>query len=163
MKNKLFGAAMIFAAFTFGGCSVSNSMRTRCLFWESFITALEILKAEISFSGTDLKKAFFNAARLSGQELFSEAAKNIETVGLDEAWKSAVDKFALKANDKGTLLLLSSKLGKTDASGQEKHINYILKLAEEIKAEAYKAYEHKGALFRRGGVLAGIFAVLILI
>ena len=160
---RIFGAIMILCAFTAGGFLKSAQMRRRCMFWERFITGLEILKAEIGYNGSDLKKAFTAASDVSGLKVFEYAAQKILESGIDTAWAEAVREIEVKEEDRKLLLLLSSKLGKTDVEGQLKHINYIYALASEAKASAEKVYEEKGALFRRGGILIGIFSVLVLI
>lgn len=160
---RILGAAMILCAFTAGGFWISAEMRRRCTFWERFITALEMLKAEIGYNGSDLKKAFEAAAGVSCLKLFECAANKLFALGIDAAWAEAVRESGVNEEDMKLLLLLSSRLGKTDVEGQLKHIAYISALAIEAKTAAEKAYAEKGALFRRSGVLIGIFAVLILI
>lgn len=158
---RLIGAVLVFTAFAWCGFKISQALKFRCDFLERFITALEILKTEIAFSGADLKTAFENAARISGADIFSCAALYIEKEGIASAWKKAVHQAAV--SDKELILLLSSKLGKTDAKGQIRHIEYVSGLVSEARKEAVKKYEGTGSLCRRGGVLLGIFAVLILI
>ncbi|MDO5398094.1 MAG: stage III sporulation protein AB [bacterium] len=160
---RVFGAAMILCAFTAGGFLISVEMRRRCTFWERFITALEMLKAEIGYNGSDLKKAFAAASEVSGLKLFERAADRLSELGIDAAWAEAVREGGANTEDMKLLLLLSSRLGKTDVDGQLKHIEYISSLAEETRAKAENIYMEKGALFRRGGILVGIFVVLVLI
>lgn len=160
---KLIGAVLIFSACTWCGFKVSQSLKNRCVFLERFITALEILKTEIAFSGADLKTAFENAARISGASIFSQAALYIEKEGINMAWKRAVEQVAISDADRRLIMLLSSRLGKTDAKGQVRHIEYVSGLVSEAKREAVSRYEGTGGLYRRGGVLLGMFAVLILI
>lgn len=159
---RVLGAAMILCAFAAGGFLISAEMRNRCVFWNRFITAMEMLKAEIGYNGSDLKKAFMAASRVSGLKIFEAAAAKLSEQGIDDAWSDSVNESGANAEDMKLLLLLSSKLGKTDAEGQLKHIAYISALASEAKSAAEKEYAEKSALFRRGGILVGIFAVLIL-
>ena len=154
---------MILCAFAAWGFSVSLSMRRRCEVWKSFIAALEILKAEIGYSGAGLKTAFYAASKVSGLKLFECAADKLADRGLDSAWADAVVKSNLNEGDAEIVLMLSSKLGKTDAEGQIKHISYITSLAESAKNEAEAEYKEKGALFRRGGILTGVFVILLLL
>lgn len=160
---KLIGAVIVICVFAYGGIAAGKTMGRRCEFWERFITALQILRSEIGFSGSSLKKAFLNAARISGEPLFENAAAEIETVGIDRAWKAAVDRQPLCEEDKRTVLLLSGKLGKTDTEGQIKHLDYISGLAEEARSSADELYKRKGVLYRRGGLLAGIFVAVVLL
>lgn len=160
---KILGALMIVCAFCFCGFGICTVMKKRCNFWERFITALELLKAEIGFSGANLKDAFINAGNVSGERLFSDAADEIESLGIEQAWKNAVQKRMFLKKDEQTILLLSSKLGKTDVSGQLRHIEYIYKLAENLKQSADSNYKHKGSLLGRGCILIGVMAVLMLL
>ena len=156
------GAVMVFAVFAWCGCSVSVQMKKRCDLLEQFITALELLKAEIAFNGSDLKKAFENTAKMSGAEIFSDAARYLDASGINRAWEMALNEAKINAADKQVLMLLSSKLGKTDSPGQIKHIDYVEKMVMESRKNAVSTYENTGGLFRRGGVLLGILTVLIL-
>ena len=153
---------MILCALGVWGFSVSLGMRRRYEAWGRFIAALEILKAEIGYSGASLKTAFYAASKVSGLKLFKSAADKLAAMGLDSAWADAVAESGINPADAEIMLLLSSKLGKTDAEGQIKHISYILSLAETAKKEAETEYKEKGALFRRGGILTGVLIILLL-
>lgn len=156
---KLLGALLVFGAVSWCGIQMSNTLKKRFEFYERFISALEILKCEISFSANDLKSAFENTYRVSGADVFLYAAGMLVTDGFDKAWEKAVDEA--RVADREIAMLLSSKLGKTDTDGQIKHIDYVLGIAQEARKEAKNKYEKTGVLYRRGSILLGIFAVLL--
>lgn len=160
---KLAGAAMVICAFTYGGLSLCFLMKKRCTFWESFIRALEVLKPEIGFCGANLKDALISASRISAQPLFERAALNIEENGADKAWSLAVEECSLSRADKKALLIFSSKLGKTDAKTQLRHIEYMEGIAGEIKKNADERYRRIGMLCARCGILAGFFTAIVLL
>lgn len=159
---KIMGAVLILGVFVWCGFNISNTMKKRCELLGAFITALEILKSEIAFNGADLKTAFNHAAKLSGADIFADSARYIESEGIAAAWKRAVENKDINEQDRRVFMLLSSKLGKTDAQGQIRHIDYVGGLAREARKNAAELYEKNGTLFMRGGVLLGIFAVLML-
>lgn len=160
---KIIGSMFVFIAFAWGGAAIGMNMKKRCDFLNDFIIALQVLETEISFLGAELAGAFERASQVSGVNVFSEAAKSIEKDGIDKAWSDALDKVGINSNERKILLLLSSKLGKTDTQGQIKHIKYIEGMASELRKKAKKDYETKGGLCKKGGILLGILAVIMLI
>ncbi len=160
---RLIGAVLIFAAIAWCGMRASLALKQRREFLEGFITALELLKSEIAFSVSDLKSAFENVAGISGARIFMLLAEYVEGEGINSACEKAVEISRLTGEEAQLISLLASKLGKTDVQGQLRHIEYVAGIANELRKKALQNYEKSGVLYRRGAILIGIFAVLLLI
>ena len=159
---KFVGAVLIIAAFFLTGFSKNRKLYARCILWSNFIEGLGILESEICFSGTELKKAFKRTGSICEAKVFSLAAEELNKYGIDKAWENAVEKSDVNIKDRTIMLKLSSKIGKTDIKGQQKHIEYICSLADAARISAEKEYNEKGRLLCRGSVLLGLLVAVIL-
>lgn len=161
---KLIGAVMIIAVCAYIGFAAGEEAKHRQRLLEETASALELLKSEICFSDTELKKAFINIDRVTDTEgIFARAAERIEEEGISRAWNRAVESAGLDEEDEHVLKLLSSKIGKTDSEGQRRHIEYTASLLRERARDAKEIYEKNGKIYRSVGFLAGAAAVLLLI
>lgn len=166
MLLKLIGAIMICAACTYMGIRKSNELRGRYKSLKNIETALGYLETEISFSSNDLKHAFMNIDKNADTKgLFRDASEKIEEFGIKKAWAYAVMKstMPLLNADRELILMLSAKLGMTDTKNQLKHIGYIKELVNAQSVSAENEYNRLGRIYRGGGVLAGIFIILIIV
>lgn len=162
---KLIGSFMIGGACVYLGFKRSMNMKKRLSSLKSIQNKLSLLESEIGFRGLDLKEAFINIDNSNG--IFSDAANYIEEEGIKKAWNNSVKKHCSKCcfteGDVDTLLMLGQRLGMTDTENQIKHINGIKNILDiHIKAAQYDV-EHFGRLYSGGGVLTGIFLILILL
>lgn len=160
---RLIGSLMIGGTCVYLGLKRSTSFRKRHKSLENIQNALSLLETEISFRGTELKSAFLSI----DNPLFREAAKTIDSNGIKSAWSRAVKKCApklsLTSGDTDTLLMLGQRLGMTDTDNQIKNIDGVKNMLDiHIKAARYDA-EHFCRLYTGGGVLTGIFIVLMLL
>lgn len=166
MFVKLIGAAIIFTACTYWGLRKSTELKQRCTALGSISAALLQLETEISFCSNDLKRAFMNIDKSTHTYgLFKDAAERIERYGIKKAWAYAIvnNPLPLTDDDRELLLMLSSKLGMTDAKNQLRHISYIKELLNAQAASAAKEYQRLGKMYRSGGLLAGLFIILVII
>lgn len=159
---KLLGAVLVVGAFSIGGFSMNRKLYARCVMWGKFIEGMGILESEIGFAGTELKEALKRAGNICGAQVFKTASDILEEYGINKAWERAVKETVSKEEDRSIMLQLSSKIGKTDAAGQVKHIEYMISIAERAKAAADTEYKDKGKLLCRGGVLLGLLAAAVL-
>ena len=160
---KLIGSLMIGGACVYLGLKRSMSFRKRQRSLENIQNSLSLLETEIAFRGTELKSAFLNI----DDPVFREAAKTIDGSGIKSAWSRAVKKCAPKLcltdGDRDTLLMLGQRLGMTDTENQIKNIDGVKNMLDiHIKAARYDT-EHFCRLYTGGGVLTGVFIVLMLL
>jgi stage III sporulation protein AB len=111
--------------------------------------------------------------RLSVGEIFSELERYefIANIGDSENtrrwrdnWNYVADGLTyLKAEERNVLKSVGATLGTSDADGQLAMLKANAELLEGFRAEAYKEYLAKGKLYRTCGVLAGIFAAIMII
>lgn len=163
---KLIGAAMVFIVCAYCGFSLSDHLKKRQTYLGNIITALNLLETEISFGGSRLKRAFTRldeAADTRG--LFKTAADRTETLGIKKAWREAVtekqDELRLSDTDAEVLMSLGERLGMTDTENQVKNIRYVKNRLEGQLTAARSEYGSMGKVLRSGGILAGLFLVLI--
>lgn len=161
---KLMGAVMVGASCGYFGFRMSMSLKRRMENLSDIAVSLELLESEISFGQSRLTRAF---ERVDRNGLFKLAASRIEELGINKAWRAAVEesrtKMCLTDSDADTLLMLGKNLGKTDTDDQLKHIKYIKKIIEGLSREAREEYKRLGKMYRSGGVLAGLMLIIILI
>jgi len=109
--------------------------------------------------------------RLSVDELFSELSRYdfIGNLGdSDKNWRENWDYIAqgytcLKPPERDVLKAVGRSLGTSDTEGQLAMLKTNAKLLEAFRAEASGEYVSKGKLYRTCGVLAGIFAAVLII
>ena len=159
---RIFGAVLIVGAFSYIGFSVSGAMRRRARFWEEFIAAVQVLRTEICFAHTDMSRALTAAADAGCRELFGAAAENLESRGMAESWKEAVNALAMCGGDKAALIAMGAGLGRSGEEGQRRQTEYMAERAARIRDEAENEYERRGVLIRRGAVLLGALAAVAL-
>lgn len=155
---------MICAACTYMGIKRSGELRNREKSLKNIHTALGHLETEIGFSSNNLKRAFLNiekSAPLKG--LFADAADRIENFGIKKAWTYAVmnSSLTLLDADRELLLMLGTRLGMTDTKNQLKHIGYMRELIDAQACTAAAEYRRMGKVYSGGGILLGLFIVLL--
>lgn len=167
MTLKTVGAVIIFCVCTYAGIYKGDRLKKRCVYLRNIQTALNILETEIAFGGSRLKRAFEilnDAADTCG--LFKAAAENLEEQGIRYAWKKAVEekrtKMCLSDTDIQVMEVFGEKLGMTDTENQIKNIKYVRELLASEQKKAEGDYEQLGRIYRSGGVLGGLFLILIL-
>lgn len=160
---KIIGSLMIGGACLYVGLKRSMQLKTRYRSLCDFQNSLELLSTEIAFRETELKRAFIN----TGNILLNEAAKHIETDGIKSALTLAVKKcsvsLCLTDGDKDTILMLKERIGMTDVEHQIKNIEGVRNILDlHIKAAKYDM-DKLCRLYSGGGILTGIFLVLVFI
>ncbi len=167
MVLKWLGSGLIVGAATMAGLWKARSLSCRV---ESLIrlkTALSVLESEITFSANSLKQAFLRIERtVDAAGLFAQAGEDIISVGVEQAWKQAVDSrkktLCLTEQDADLLKTLAAELGMTDRENQIKNIRRVSALLEAAAGQARADYEQTAKLYRSGGLLAGLLFVILL-
>ena len=168
MTAKLIGAVMIEAACAFMGFYASDRLGKRKKYLGNIISAMSVLETEISFGANRLKRAFEAVdAMIDTRGLFSAAAERLEKEGVRRAWAGAVSEkkaeLRLDAGDAEVLEMFGGRLGMTDTDEQIKNIAHVKSLLAEREKAAADEYAKSGRLYRSGGVLGGMFLILMLL
>lgn len=164
---KLIGAVIIFAVCVYAGFSMSDRLKKRCVYLKNICEALNLLETEINFGKSRLKQAFMKIDKsCDTRGLFKTAADSMEETGIKKAWRHAVEdkqaELRFGDDDAHTLALLGERLGMTDTEDQIKNIVYTRRRLEGSLTRAEEEYTKFGRLYRNGGILAGLFLILIL-
>ena len=161
---KLLGAVMTGGACAYLGIRIRMTLRTREKTLAALITSLEMLESEISFSVNRLKKALKSSDRTG---IFTLAADKIGEMTAGEALAFAVEsgktRLCLTGADCEAILTLAPTLGKTDCAEQIKSIRYVKSLISQLHKTAQSDSARLGKLYALGGVLVGLFIVIVLI
>ncbi|HIT84920.1 MAG TPA: stage III sporulation protein AB [Candidatus Ornithomonoglobus intestinigallinarum] len=160
---KIAGGIMIAVSCVYLGLRRSMNLKKRCRSLERIQNALSLLETEIAFKGTELKSALLN----TGEPLFKEAACRMDGGTVKTAWNGAVKKCAMRLclteGDVDALAMLGSRLGMTDTENQVKNIDAVKNMLDIHINAARNDAERFCRLYTGGGVLTGIFIVLMLI
>lgn len=165
---RLAGAAAVFASCAVMGFSLSDRLKKRVGYLGNIIEALSLLETEIAFGRSRVKEAFLRVdAACDTRRLFKAAAEKMEKDGIKKAWRGAVeekrDELRLTDADAEAVMSLGERLGMTDTENQIKNIRYVKGRLEPLLKEAEGEYGQAGRLYRGGGILAGLFLILILL
>ena len=168
MTAKIIGAVIIEAACGFSGFYASERLKKRHKYLGNIISALSLLETEINFGANKLKKAFAAIDEMTDTcGLFSAAAGTLERDGIRRAWSDAVNEkrrdMCLTDGDAEILELFGGRLGMTDTENQLKNIGHTKELLKVLEEKAAEDYSRSGKLYRSGGVLVGLFLILMLI
>lgn len=166
MIVKTIGALMTGAACVYLGTRKSLAIKKRHRNLVNMQKSLELLETKIDFIQSDIKTAFEDvAAQTDTERFFGCVIKNIDKIGISAAWQKAVnetgDSFYFNDEDKNTVAMLAPRLGMTDISNQHRNIEYVKNLLDlHIKSAAYDI-EKLCRLYSGGGLLAGIFLIMM--
>lgn len=165
MLVRIAGGVCIFAASVWLGMTKSYALKKREQYLFDTKAFLNLLEVEIQFSASRIKHTFSKLEKhvhLNG--LLREAAEGLEEYGIRSAWENAVASRAvcLDEADRDILNMLGAELGMTDRQNQIKNIKHIEKLVEKQYESARKKREQLAKLYEGGGVLIGIFMIILL-
>lgn len=169
---KVIGALLLVSACGWGGLYYSRELQKRPWQIRQLINALQILEAEIKYSQSALRQAFYTLqaqvpkpTSLLFERLFMKMDSPKAT--LYELWKIEIETFvketALKENELEILLQFGRTLGQHDCMQQEKHIRLALSHLERELKEAREKEKKYSGMARSLGFLSGLFILLILI
>lgn len=165
---RLAGAAAVFISCAVMGFSLSDRLKKRARYIGNIIEALSLLETEIAFGQSRVREAFLRVdTACDTRGLFKTAAERIEKSGIKKAWRGAVeekkDELRLTGADAEAVIALGERLGMTDTENQIKNIRYVKGRLEPLLKEAEGEYGQAGRLYRGGGILVGLFLILILL
>jgi stage III sporulation protein AB len=152
------------------GYLMAIKFRARRWIIKSLITALNILKIEITYSRTPLEGAFKKVASSSDKlvsDLFYKASFYLgEQIGLTaaEAWEKGLkewDKGFLTREDKDILIAFGTSLGTSNVENQEKNFNMTLELLKRQLDFAEEEGRKNEKLYRNLGFLLGLAIVIL--
>lgn len=164
--TRLVGAVCVFVGCAYVGFAKSINMRRReeCLL--NIKTFLNMLDIQIQFSSDRLERCLRTADKhIRLGKLLSYTAEHIHTDGIQRAWADSVriNTPYLTDGDREILAALGTQLGMTDRENQYKNICCTKNLIDKQYEQARQLRERTARLYEGGGMLGGVFAVLLLI
>jgi len=165
---KLIGALCILISSSLIGIQKASCLKNRVKYLANIKASLNILESEISFSQDILEKAFMRISKaVDTKGLFETASENISELGIKSAWEYAVSEcsksLCLNKADYEALILFGEKLGMSDKKGQVKNIRNTISIIDGLIESAEKEYTQNAKLYRSGGVIIGLFFVIVLL
>lgn len=146
------------------GMHSSIQLHKRCVLLREIRLLLEHFSIGIACTAPTLEEL---AGQAQGK--FAELLRNClsENVDFRSAWADAVEQFSQKypCGSEETELLreLGMLLGTSSAESQLSLLKLYSAQLEKLQEQAEEAAEKKGRLYRSGGVLAGLAAVVLLL
>lgn len=170
---KLCGALCVVSSCYLWGEFKARSFTVHLQQLQQFRQALNLLSAEISYTGTPLPTAFKNiSARIGGAvgSIFEGAAEQILAGGdisAGEAWRRAIGevfpRLFISQDDRRIIEQLGASLGMVDREGQIKQIRLVLSLLEDALQHAHEKRQRNERMWRYLGLLGGLVLVIIFI
>lgn len=164
---KLIGAAAVFASCAAIGFYKALRLKRRCDSLEKLMLCTEHIGAEIAFSKKRIERIFNETGRKFGLEVFVCAAQRIQSMGVKEAWRSSLADYAkdmaLSEHDISAAELLGSGAGDYTGEEQQKGLRTAKKLLELSLTAAREDYARTAKLYRSGGALCGMLAVILML
>lgn len=162
---KAVGAAAVFLSCLAIGFYKAMRMKRRCDSLEALSLCAEHIAAEVSFSKKRIERIFNETARSYNMLVFSDAAARIRTEGIRSAWSKSLEDYAhdmaLSARDMSAAKLLGG-IGDFTGEEQQRSIRTAKRLLELALGEARADFDRTARLYRSGGVLCGMLAVILL-
>ena len=156
---KLAGIIMIISSGTMLGFSKSMSLKKRQESLGMMIYSLRIMENEISYGRCSMDDIFAKITRLGGIVVNME--KGSAGTGLISSARSPA--LCLDKEDVEVIARFCGNLGACDSISQLKNIKNTVKSLEILEETARLRYDKYGRMYRSIGVLASIFAVIVLI
>ena len=165
---KFAGVAFIVLSAGSVGFQMAAMLRKKCDLLSRFLTALQLLKNEITVCGTPLPQAFaLMAAANDGvlERLFDVAAKEMDK----NRWTKPYDAVsrALETIQEpligDVLLPLAKSLGKYDLDAQVQGIETARLQAEQLLRETEQERKIKSGTYQTLGVCTGLAVAILLI
>ena len=172
MTAKIIGAIVIISA-----CSISSyravlNLTDRVRSLQSIEISLGVMKGEISGFMMPVPELFENlgkSAPYPANILFRNACREMESLGscsFFEIWRNSVEKtpeLKLRDTEKLVLCQVGLSLGKFEAEAQTEAIDRAISRMAAFRSEAQEERRRDGRLHGALGVMAGIFAVIVLL
>lgn len=164
MIIKYCGSVLVFLGAVFLGFGRGTILRRREKYLMNLCSFLDLLEVEIQFSAQRLGRMFLRLdEHIQLGNLLKSTSENLEN-GVAVAWSDAVKNHtpSLLAEDREILVLLGAKLGMTDRDTQIKNIRHVKHLIQKQYEDAKQERNRLSKLYEGGGVLVGLFLVILL-
>lgn len=153
------------------GFQAGNVLTNRRKGISSLVFALDILRGEIAYSMTPLRRAFQKIARVTPGQVgmfFASCAQEMEgnCRRMEDIWKQELKtlekQLPLGGEEMDSLLHLGAVLGRNDQENQQKALDAARAQLQQLLDEARQKEREEIRLYRSLGVMAGIFLVILL-
>lgn len=166
---KILGAVLIVGSCSAMGLFMNKGLRDRAAALKSFMSAFEIIKAEIIFRALPLgqimtildKEALGSASHFFSSVGAEMEASQLSFSGACSLWVDSLKLYGLGKNDVGCISGALYSLGKYDAATQAEAIDKAVTALDYELGIARNELAQKGKLYRAMGVTIGIMIALI--
>ena len=173
VELKVLGAVLVAVFASLMGVAAGNDMRRRVVLLQSFYRGILMIHQEIEYLKTPLEEA----ARQVGSVLEEPWASFFEMVGKqleelpgtpfhqvwEEKGKEYLEGLPMHQEDFDLITQTGIQLGHLDAGENSTMLTVFEKPLEALIEEAKAEYQSKAQLYRRLGVMGGIFLVIIFV
>ncbi len=158
--------AALFIACVTVGYVFSIKYKRRVQFYSALILFAQKLDVEINFSRERLKKLIEGMDEKTKKSLFGLDKNFLSYLeGTEELSEEKLFKNCplLKSEEKEMVFLFFKSLGRSDVLGQTKEIQNFLKRFDDSLSKCAAENKKYGSLCFKLGIIAGLFAIVILI
>ena len=165
---KLIGLLFIFSATTLLGCGVSSKLAEKTKSIQILISFLHQLMTQMictRASPKEVVRRLIAQGEYQEHVLIQQLAKEMEEEDcFGKALANTTSKLG-RAVDKEVVVILHpliDMIGVTDIVTQKMAMDGVIEQLEHRQQEAHKEYQAKGGLYRKMGVFAGLFVIVVL-
>lgn len=160
---KFFGAVLIAFSGTFCGFLLSEKLKLRCSFLQSFSEFLCTLETNIRYNADEIITLINKCATNRMLDMFSVEDQSDYKTFWQSCVRSIPNSYGLKQEDYNLLFDFGRLLGSTDTEGQLNHIQLYKSLFQSQCKNAEEQYKSKARLYKILGFFAGaVIAVMFL-
>lgn len=155
------------------GIAFQSDMRQRIVLLQDFYRGILLLHQEITFLKFPLEEAACHAGQGLGspmKDFFCETGKKLSELteaSFGSVWEEMGQTFlkhtGLKAEDLDLIFQMGQQLGRMETGESENLFKVYEQRLELALAEAREEYKEKAQLYKRLGIVGGIFLVILLL
>lgn len=168
---KLMGLVLIIGSCSAVGIFMNRSLRERTVALQSFIVALQIIKAEIVFRALplgDILQIIGQACRGPAADFFQAVQAEMGDGGQSfwdaaRAWLSSLKVNGLSESDLRHISSALHAMGRYDGAAQSEAIAHAVRALEQELESANRELSQKGRLYRAMGATVGIMIALVIV
>lgn len=155
------------------GIAYQNDMRQRIILLQDFYRGILLLHQEITFLKIPLEEAACHAGRGLGtpmKEFFCETGEKLSELieaSFGNVWEEKMQTYlkdtGLKKEDLDLIFQVGQQLGHMETGESDNLFKVYGQRLEQALTEAREEYKEKAQLYKRLGIVGGIFLVILLL
>lgn len=164
---KIISALLILAGFAFAGKAAADEQRSKCVSEKKILSMLTAVENRLRSARMPLGELILSLASENGRPRFITECANKTAKGMPfpQAWEKSIceDENLKMLSIKDALLNLGAQLGTADIETQLSAVAYCKSVVTEALASEEEKSKKYSGIFPALGVLAGIWAAIILV